>query len=535
MSSDNDNYEKLKKLRSRTDLTLRPCKHLKTTFTGFDGKEHPLTLRYYQVQGVLHLMAVKRFLLGDDTGLGKTLQSIAALCYIWEKNADQKVIVLTNKSAVPQWASEFDKFTTGVRTIVCKGTPAQRRKARDAYEASTGPTVLVMGYRSAVGDIKHIQEWKDHIVIYDEATAFKNPKTQVHQVCRHLANNAERVWALTATMIKNTLVEGWGIYQVVCPGVFPSALNGFMNQYCVTRMQRLPGGRRMVPVIVGYRRDQIDLFKEKIDPLFLGRPKMEVAKELPPLTSRVLKTPMNSAQEEKYAEALSGLLEVLDKESGEYEEKEVTKLTAIAYCQQIVNHPELIGAAGGSTKLDTLVDLVANGDLTGEKVIIFSRFRVMVDIIMRELEKAKIKAVRITGSENEDQRKVNQDLFQDPDSDTQCICITTAATEAVNLQTAKAIVFYDTPWSGGDYLQALGRMIRLGSQHDSVYAFHLVAPDTIDDRVQEVLKRKMKLIESIIGKRIKGEDDDTMVSANNDISDLFEALRADARGGFINA
>jgi SNF2 family DNA or RNA helicase len=529
-----DNYEKLKALRTRKDLTLRACPNLKDTCTGFDGKEQPLTLRYYQIQGILHLIAVKRFLLGDDTGLGKTLQAIAALCYLWEKNPDQKVIVLTNKSAVSQWAGEYKKFTKGVRVVMCKGSPTQRRKARDEYEASTGPTVLIMGYRSAVQDIRHIQPWEGHIVIFDEATAFKNPKTQVHQVCRHLANRAERVWALTATLIKNSLTEGWGIYQVVCPGIFPTSLNGFMNHYCVTRMQRLPGGRRMVPVIVGYRKDQIVAFRDKIDPLFLGRPKMEVAKELPPLTTRRLAAPMNTAQAAKYAEALSGLLEVLDRDSGDYEEKEVTKLTAIAYCQQIVNHPELIGASGGSAKLDTLIDLVVDGDLQGEKVIVFSRFRRMVDIIMRELAKSKIRAVRITGSENEDQRAEAQKVFQNSDSDTQVICITTAGADAINLQAAKAIVFYDTPWSGGDYIQAIGRMIRIGTLHDSVYAFHIVAPDTIDDRVMEVMTKKLKLIESIIGKRIKGEGDEMVVAAENDISDLFEALQADARDRFIN-
>lgn len=529
-----ENYQKLKSLRTRTDLKLRPTKYLKKTFRGFDGEEKPLALRYYQVQGVLHLMAVKRFLLGDDTGLGKTLQSIAALCYLWEKNPEQKAIVLTNKSAVPQWAGEFDKFTEGVNVIMCKGTPAQRRKAREAYETSTGPTVLVMGYRSAVGDIKHIQDWQGHVVIFDEATAFKNVKTQCHQVCRHLANNAERVWALTATLIKNTLVEGWGIYQVVYPGLFPSVINRFMTEYCLTRMQPIPGGRRQVPVIIGYRRDQIERFKAKIDPVFLGRPKMEVAKELPPLTTRILKAPMTSAQEEKYAEALSGLLEVLDRSTGEYEEKEVTKLTAIAYCQQIVNHPELIGADGDSTKLEVLIEALKEGDLADEKVIVFSRFRTMVDIIMRELKKAKIPATRITGAENEDQRKEAQDAFQDLNSKTRVIVITTAATEAVNLQSAKAIIFYDTPWSGGDYLQALGRMIRIGTVHDSVYAIHIVSPDSIDERVMEVLKRKMRLIESVIGKRIKGESDDTVVASNNSIDDLFEALREDARGRFIN-
>ena len=73
-----DRVEKLKVIRQRTDLTLRPTQHLRKTFIGFDGEEHDLQLRYYQVQGILHLLAVPRFLLGDDTGLGKTIQAIAA-------------------------------------------------------------------------------------------------------------------------------------------------------------------------------------------------------------------------------------------------------------------------------------------------------------------------------------------------------------------------------------------------------------------------------------------------------------------------
>ena len=74
--------KKLKAIRERQDLSLKKTKHLKETFTGFDGTEIPLQLRYYQVQGVLHLACMKRFLLGDDCGLGKTLQSIAAMCFL---------------------------------------------------------------------------------------------------------------------------------------------------------------------------------------------------------------------------------------------------------------------------------------------------------------------------------------------------------------------------------------------------------------------------------------------------------------------
>jgi SNF2 family DNA or RNA helicase len=120
--------------------------------------------------------------------------------------------------------------------------------------------------------------------------------------------------------------------------------------------------------------------------------------------------------------------------------------------------------------------------------------------------------------------------FQDPNSDVRVCWITTAAAEGINLQAAKAIIFYDSPWSAGDYLQILGRMIRIGSVHDRCYAIHLVASGSIDVRVMGVLRKKMKLIEAVMGKRLKGEDGmGGVISSENDISDLFAALQADAR------
>jgi SNF2 family DNA or RNA helicase len=98
----------------------------------------------------------------------------------------------------------------------------------------------------------------------------------------------------------------------------------------------------------------------------------------------------------------------------------------------------------------------------------------------------------------------------------------------INLQAAQAMVFYDSPWSAGDYIQLLGRMIRIGSVHDRCYAVHLLAANTIDQRVAKVLAKKMELVEAVLGKRLKNEDSTVMVSAQNDLSDLFSALQEDA-------
>jgi SNF2 family DNA or RNA helicase len=523
-------YEKLKEIRGRKDLALKPNKYLKDTFTGFDGQEYPFKLRYYQVQGVLHMVVMNRFLLGDDTGTGKTAMAISSYAYVLDKEPNTKAVVLTNKSVVGQWALEFEKFTKPgmIRVIQVSGTPKKREAAYEEFKNSQGPTVMIMGYATARQDVKQLQTIKDYILITDEASAYKNPSSQIHQVVRFMANQqAKRVWALTATLIKNNLVEGYGIYSVLCPGLFPPTKNAFINSYSITRMQKIAGSNRQVPVIVGYRKDHIENFRNKIDPFFLSRSKMDVASELPVLTIREDKVALTPEQQTKYQEALDGLLEI----DTTGEQKETTKLTSLIYCQQIVDHPDLIDCEGDSYKMDHLFDILTEGDLAGEKVIVFSRFRKMIDLLEKEAKKKKITSVRITGAETKEEvRKEAMQKFQDPNSDIQVCFITTAAAEGINLQAAKAIIFFDSPWSAGDYLQILGRMIRIGSQHDRCYAIHLVASGTIDEDVIVTLKKKMKLVEKIMGKRLKGEkDQDAVIEAENDISDLFDSVRANAR------
>ena len=517
--------EKLRVIRTKEDLTPPPCKILNSHLP--NGVE--LKLRQYQIQGVLHLLAMPRFVLGDDTGLGKTLQVIATLSYLWDRRPDIPALICTTKSAVGQWESEFDKFTTGVTVFKCLGTKKKREKIHQAFKDCEGPKALIMGYRTAVQDFQQLQHMVGHVMVFDEATAFKNDKAQVHQVCKHLAGSAERVWSLSATIIKNRLMEAWAIYKVTVPHLFTTKSH-FMREYCITRDQPIAGSRRKIPIVVGHRKRDIEAFREHIDAYFLGRPKHEVAQELPPLTTKIIECELSKPQKTKYKEALNGLLEYLDPETGELSEREVSKLTAVTVCQQIVNHPALVDCEGDSGKLDMLLDQLEN-ELEGEKVIVFSRFRAMVDIMEAELNAKKINTCRITGAESGDERMASQKAFQDPDSGTNVVLITMASAEGVNLQLAKAIIFYDTPWSAGDYLQLIGRMIRIGSIHDKVFSYHICAPKTIDDRVMKTLKAKMGLIEAVLGKRLKedGESDGIVEVGQSELADIFDGLLEDAK------
>jgi SNF2 family DNA or RNA helicase len=224
---------------------------------------------------------------------------------------------------------------------------------------------------------------------------------------------------------------------------------------------------------------------------------------------------------------------MVGEKTGKEEAKEVTKLTALIYHQEILNHPALIGCEGESEKMDALLEMLTEGDLVDEKVIIYTRFSKMVDLLMPALQKAGLGPVRVTGAESGDQRQKAQDAFQNPENPCKVICITSAGGEAINLQAAKAIVFYDTPWSAGEYLQVIGRMVRIGSVHDRVLARHLVAKvkgvPTVDQKVQEVIEKKLKLIEAVLGERLKGKDSgstsDEVLTVTSEINELFDALK----------
>lgn len=545
-------YDKLKEVRASTTVALKPTPLLKTEITNIEGEKIPFTLRYYQVQGAFHLLVTKRMVLGDDTGLGKTVETIAALCYMLEKDPTLKPIVVTTKSSVRQWASELRRFTNGLRPIVVgedkksKETPVEARTRSYEEWAKEPNTVLIMNYALFVRDWNHggfqppkkngklskepvkpglldgitLELGQRVVAIYDEASAFKNMRTKTWEMVRFLSDRAGRAYGLTATLLKNHLEEGYSIYKALRPSTFGNKQD-FLDTYCVYRLQEI--GRKKVPLVLGYR--NIDEFKSRIDPFFLGRKKHMVSTELPVVNSREVPASMSAAEDAKYDEALSGVMELGDGEVKDFEENKA--LVSLIYCQQIVDSLALLKFSEGDevtsgmafepethtigavhSKEQALVDLLQE-ELEGDKVIIYTRFERLVTRLTEILRRNGIKSVRITGKENDKKRQDAQKVFQDLKSDTKVVFITSAGSEAINLQAAAATVFYDLPWSWGEYVQVLGRMVRIGSPHKGVMTYHLLAErpgggKTIDHHVLALLRKKKALIDKVIGEAAVG-------------------------------
>ena len=529
------NYDKIQRLRSKTDFTMKPCQFVQDS----------VRLRYYQVIGSVNMMLSLRMLLGDEPGLGKTIQTLVCYAYMRQADPELKLLVVTTKSARRQWGDEVVKFLQMLGHHVLqqdykpKGSTRKisgydARKAQ--YEEHRDTPILIVGYHSIKEDYEVLAETRGpkFMVAYDECQEFKNDQTQAFMGAEYIAQKAVRVYGLTATPIKNRLVEFYNIMKVLMPGLFPG-ITKFKEAFCKEQLQKIYLGKnktRMVKTVVGYK--NLDVFVKAMEPYFLARPATLVSDELPALTSRKVIIEMSAKQKKLYAEALSGVVyrkkvqqrfiearsamnstaTPSEKVVAEYEkrlEKYEESLTegaltnnkgaALVYCQLVANGGRWVDKEDEdweSPKEEEFRRLVSE-ELADHKVIVFTRFKTGIPILQGILDKEGVKHCKVTGDENDADREKAKKAFQDPDDPHRVIFITAAGSAAINLQTASILIFYDSPWSFGDLIQTLGRFRRLGSVHKNILAIHLVTEGTIDEQVLELLSTKKDLVDKVVG------------------------------------
>ena len=543
-------YPELLKLRQSTTAAFKPNKYIKES----------TKLRYYQVVGALHMMMLNRMVLGDATGVGKTLEMITTYTFLLDQDPTLKMLVVCPKSALYQWVEEFVKFTQGITTRViqneCEGFTGYQ--ARKLQYGRFKENVLIMNYAPLLDEYEAIREalGNNYMISFDECVAFKSRKAKTHFACAYLAEYAKRVYGLSATIIKNGLEEVYGIYAVVVPGLFGN-ITKFKDTFCQQKMMRLiiNGKPRMIPKIVGYK--NLEQFKKILDPYFLLRRKEDVASELPKLISKKIILEMEPEQRTLYKEALNGILyeEKLKREyfeigdlmrNGDTSEKTVRrynelkvkydqfmttegkkrgKLAALTYCQMVSDGPDLLNQPGESSKKIELERLLTE-ELVTEKIIIFTRFKTAIPALEVVCEHKYIPYAKITGDVSAQERDQARLRFTN-DPTCRVMFITTAGSASLNLQSAGVIIFYDTPWSYGDLVQTIGRAQRIGSLQEHVLLIHLINKGTIDVRVMAKVSDKKDLSDSILGNTAEGALEFTS-HEENVVDDLFNDLLKDA-------
>jgi SNF2 family DNA or RNA helicase len=507
--------------------------------------DKPLIIKEFQKQAIHHLIRMPRFILGDSVGLGKTLDSLAAFAWLKERNPLAKMVVITTKSTSYQWAEECQRFTT-LRPYVMHDTFNGLKSSEARYLQmmqffdNDEKDLLIVKYDSLKGKRKKVKTidrmgnevekkqavsdeiekfsmiMKAHrektVLVLDECHRFKSEWTQTRNLIWALCRYPERVWALTATVIKNGMDEFYSIATAI--GIRPLGwMSMFHDDHCIFREQYVGNGQTK-QMLTGYK--NVPTFMREMRPFFLGRSQRQVKEPLPRLSTVYHPIDLDARQTKILSEDLpNGTIQlppILFKVQGEWREKERDPdniMTQLSVQQLITNHWCLLDRNNEkeyltktlSPKEEALLDML-DGDYRGEKVVVYTKYRTWIDRLdwlTKNGHFTERKFLRITGAENEKQRNENKRLFQDPDSGYDLIVINAAGLEGINLQQAAHMILLDVPWSWGDLIQLVGRMVRMASPHTACTLHIMVAKGTIDEYAIETLKGKKGVFETILG------------------------------------
>lgn len=441
--------------------------------------ETKLPLFPYQKEGASFIFDVGSGLLGHEMGLGKGLMALA-VC----ERAEAGAVLIFCPSAIKwQWYEEIKKFMGDNQSIVViEGNKIERthlwRKAHQFY---------IVNYELLLRDFElmNLRVWD--VIIADEATKISNARAKQSRMIKKL--RATRRIALTGTPISNRANEVWNIIDWTNPGVLGNYW-AFIQRYCVKNQW---GG------IFGYQ--NLEELKSRLRPYMIRRMKVDVLPELPEkITTNV---PFELSPEEKnlYGKIKKEILFEIERNDISKMENPMTiqyTLVKMLRLRQLTDSMELLGHNKQSSKLEVLKELLVECIQQEKKVIVFTQFAEMADILAREL--AEYQPLVISGKIKEEYKDVVNRF--NTDQNNRILIMTSAGQFGLNIQCASVIFHYDFEWSLGKMEQRDGRAHRYG-QKDTVLVYNLIAKGTLDEYVQKVLYAKREIADRILMDDIK--------------------------------
>jgi superfamily II DNA or RNA helicase len=481
------------------------------TFKGLAPVKPPRSfkakLRDYQLEGLTWLNFLREFELGgilaDDMGLGKTVQTLAHIAI--EKNArrlNKPVLVVCPTSVLPNWLSEIEKFTPNLKALALWG-----KERSDNFAQIDKADIVVTTYALVTRDCEILkkQYWK--AVVLDEAQYVKNPTTQAAQAVRRLKSDYRL--CLTGTPIENHLGELWSQFHFILPGYLKDQTN-FSNNY-------------RTPIEKHNNAERQKQLTKKIKPFLLRRSKELVAGELPEKTTMIKKVELSEAQRDLYETVRMAMYEKIRDAltSKGLAKSQILILDAMLKLRQVCCDPRLVAIPSAknvhsSAKLDLLLEMLEELLEEGKRVLLFSQFTSMLDLIIPELEKREIDFVEIRGSTADRATPVRR--FQNQEVPLFLLSLKAGGT-GLNLTEADTVIHYDPWWNPAVEAQATDRAHRIG-QTQTVFVFKLIAAGTIEERLLHLQVRKKDIADGIYG------DIDTLPSklTAEDLETLFRPL-----------
>ena len=438
-------------------------------------------LRHYQQHGVDWLQHLASYGLGgflaDDMGLGKTAQTIAHICVDHaEGRLTAPALIVVPTSLVANWTAELTKFAPQLQVVVLHGM--ERHERREQLE---GIHVVITTYTVLTRDIEEMKQLPWHIVVLDEAQAIKSPDARATRAVCQLATTHRL--CLAGNPIENNLAELWSQFAFLMPGLLGDR-RGFTKRF------RTPIEKNGDPVC----RAQLI---QRIAPFILRRTKSEVATELPPKHTILRRITLAPDQRELYETIRGTLYETVRDQMAErtLAQSRVIVLDALLKLRQACCDPRLVKLGGGnrgtesSAKLDDLMEMINELIPEGRRILVFSQFTSMLDLIKPRLVEAGVPYVELRGDTRDRAEPVRS--FEAGEVPLFLISLK-AGGRGLNLISADTVIHYDPWWNPAVENQASDRAHRIG-QTKSVFVYKMIAVDTVEERILELQQRKAEL------------------------------------------
>lgn len=457
-------------------------------FESFKDKEYGLPkdinaqLRPYQVEGYEWACGLAELgfggILADDMGLGKTLQMITYL----SAHPGMTHLVVCPASLVYNWEAEFSKFAPHLSVCVMIGTAAVRQELISEYE---NYDVVITSYDLLKRDIKYYANRPFGCEIIDEAQYIKNAGTQAAKAVK--AIDSKTRFALTGTPIENRLSELWSIFDYLMPGYL------YSYKYFKQHFEE------QIVLHTDSEAKAVAKVQTMIGPFLLRRLKKDVLKDLPDKLEEVVYAKFDQEQDKLYRATEKKIIDSLEKKSKEeVKEDKLQVLAELTKLRQICCDPTLYfkDYKHGSAKLDTCLDLIESALDGGHKILLFSQFATMLEIIAKRLRERGIRHFLLRGSTSKRARRDMVDRFQNGEAEVFLISLKAGGT-GLNLTAADVVIHYDPWWNVAAQNQATDRSHRIG-QENAVTVYKLIMRNTVEERILHLQDLKKELAEHII-------------------------------------
>jgi superfamily II DNA or RNA helicase len=439
-------------------------------------------LRGYQKEGLNWLNFLDEFNFGgclaDDMGLGKTIQVLAFILLQREKAKQNTNLVVVPASLVFNWQQEIKKFAPTLNVLTIYG--AERSKISTDFNRFD---VVLTSYGTLLTDIRWLKDYRFNYIFLDESQTIKNPDSQRYKAVR-LLQSRNKI-AMTGTPIENNTFDLYGQLSFACPGLLGSR-EQFRQLYSV-------------PIDQFKDRKRAAELQKRINPFVLRRTKEQVAKELPAKTEMMIYCEMGEQQREIYESCRN---EIRDYLMG-LAEDELTKssmhvLKGITKLRQICNSPAILGKekyyGNASAKMDVLLEQIESKSAQ-HKILVFSQFVSMLDLVRAELLERGIPFAYLTGQTKNREAEVAS--FQHNPAIRVFLISLKAGGVGLNLTQADYVYLIDPWWNPAVENQAIDRAYRIG-QYQNVMAVRLICPDTIEEKMMLMQESKKDLAKDLI-------------------------------------